>query len=329
MLIAPKLGRRSLLVSPLALPAIAAAQAAPFPDRPITVVVPFAPGGSPDIAARLMAPRMGDLLGQPVVVENRPGAGSTIGTRSVLQARPDGHTVMMGPISFLTAPLTMQPPPFDTVQSFRVITHLATVPFVLVVRRDFPAADIRAFHAYVAANPGRLNYGSSGNGTPLHLGGEMYRLMTGADIAHIAYRGTAPALTDLIAGQVQMVFADLPGATGQLRAGTIRPLAVLVKGRVDALPGVPTMAESDPRLAEYEVYTWTMLVAPKATPDGPVARLHAAALESARALDVAARLAEMGFGMVNSSPAEGDAFLLREQEKWGALIRRAGIRADF
>jgi tripartite-type tricarboxylate transporter receptor subunit TctC len=200
---------------------------------------------------------------------------------------------------------------------------------VLVVRQDFPARDIAAFHAHVAANPGRLNYGSSGNGTPLHLGGEMYRLMLGAEIQHVAYRGTAPAITDLIAGQVQMVFADLPGASGQLRAGTIRPLAVLVRQPVAALPGVPTMASSDPRLAAYEVYTWTMLVAPRATPDGPVARLNAAALAAARVPEVADRLAAMGFDMIASSPAAGDAFLAAEQAKWGALIRRAGIRAEF
>jgi tripartite-type tricarboxylate transporter receptor subunit TctC len=330
----PMIPRRAALA---ALPAAAAAlarraraQPAAFPSRPVQVVVPFAPGGSPDIAARLLAPRMADLLGQPVVVENRPGAGSTVGSRSVLGARPDGHTLMMGPISFLTAPLTMDPPPFDTVQSFRVVTHLATVPFVLVVRPDFPARTLAEFHAHVAANPGRLNYGSSGNGTPLHLGGEMYRLMTGAQIQHVAYRGTAPALADLIAGQVQMVFADLPGAAGQIRAGAVRPLASLVRGRIAALPEVPSMAESDPsRLAEYEVYTWTMLVAPKATPDGVVRRLNEAVLAAARAPEAAPRLAEMGFDLVASTPEEGDAFLAREQAKWGALIRRAGIRAEF
>lgn len=316
-----------LLAAP-ALPSIARAQA-PWPDRPITVVVPFAPGGSPDIAARLMAPKMAEQLGQPVVVENRAGAGSTIGTRSVLQARPDGHTIMMGPISFLTAPLTMDPPPFDTVQSFRVISHVATVPYILVVRNDFPARDLTAFHRHVAANPGRLNYGSSGNGTPLHLGGEMYNLMMGAQLVHVAYRGTAPAITDLVAGQVQMVFADLPGASGQMRAGTIRPLASLVQQRIPTQPEVPTMASSDPRLADYEVYTWTMLVAPKATPDGPVMRLNQAAVAAAQAPEVAPRLADMGFTFIGSTPAAGDAFLAREQAKWGALIRRAGIRADF
>ncbi len=311
----------------LAAPAVARAQG--FPDRSVLMVVPFAPGGSPDIAARLLAPKMGEILGQPVVVENRAGAGSTIGTRSVLQARPDGHTVLMGPISFLTAPLTMQPPPFDPSASFRVVSLVATVPYILVVRNDFPARDIAEFHRYIAANPGKLNYGSSGNGTPLHLGGELYRLLMGGQIQHVAYRGSAPAISDLVAGQVQMVFADLPGATGQIRAGTIRPLASLVRDRIPAFPDVPSMAESDPRLAEYEVYTWTMLVAPKQTPDAAVARLNDAVSRAARDPAISARLADMGFTITASSPAEGDAFLAREQTKWGDIIRRADIRADF
>lgn len=312
-----------------ALPAAASRAQSAFPERPITVIVPFAPGGSPDIAARLMAPRMAELLGRPVNVDNRPGAGSTIGSRAVMQAQPDGHTIMMAPISFLTAPLTMDPPPFDTAASFRVISHIATVPYILVVRNDFPARDMAEFHRYVAANPGRLNYGSSGNGTPLHLGGEMYRMMMGADIVHVAYRGSGPAIAALMGGQVQMVFADLPGAGAQMRAGTIRPLASLVQARIPGFPEVPTMAETDQRLAEYDVYTWVMLVAPKATPDAVVNRLNEVALAAAQAPEIAPRLAELGFAPILSSPADGDAFLAREQAKWGALIRSAGIRSTF
>jgi tripartite-type tricarboxylate transporter receptor subunit TctC len=321
--------RRHLLAAPGLLAAPALAQGG-FPDRPVTMVVPFAPGGSPDIAARIVAPQMTEALGQPVVVENRAGAGSTIGTRSVLQARPDGHTVLMGSISFMMAPLTMDPPPFDSAASFRVVSLLATVPYILVVRADAPPRDIAGFHAWVAGSGGRLNYGSSGSGTPLHLGGEMYRLATGAQVTHVAYRGTGPAMADLLAGNVQMVFADLPGALPHIRSGGVRPLASLVRERIPAFPDLPSMAESDPRrLGEYEVYTWTMLAAPKATPDGPVARLHEALVTAARDPALAPRLAELGFVPALTSPAEGDAFLAREQAKWGALIRRAGIRAEF
>jgi tripartite-type tricarboxylate transporter receptor subunit TctC len=318
----------TLLATPALLPRQGHAQPA-WPDRPVTMVVPFAPGGTPDVAARLVAPIMTRELGQSVVVENRAGAGSTIGTRSVLQARPDGHTVLMGSISFMMAPLTMDPPPFDSSAGFRVVSLMATVPYVLVVRADAPPRDIAGFHAWVAGSGGRLNYGSAGNGTPLHLGGEIYKLMMGAEITHVAYRGTSPALADLLAGQVQMVFADLPAAMPQIQAGTVRPLASLVLRRLPGLPAVPTMAESDPRLAGYEIYTWAMLAAPKATPDLPIQRLHAALAAAARAPELQPRYADLGFDLVMNSPAEGDAHLAREQAKWAGLIRRAGIRADL
>ncbi|WP_158292156.1 Bug family tripartite tricarboxylate transporter substrate binding protein [Paracraurococcus ruber] len=324
--------RRHLLAAPALLaPGLVAAPARgqAWPDRPVTMVVPFAPGGTPDIAARLVAPRMSQRLGQAVVVENRAGAGSTIGTRSVIQARPDGHTVLMGSISFMMAPLTMAPPPFDSAASLRVASLLGTVPYVLIVRADAPPRDLAGFHRWVADNPGRLNYGSAGNGTPLHLGGAIYSLLTGAELVHVAYRGSGPAIADLLAGQVQMVFADLPAAAPHIAAGTVRLLASAVQHRLPGFPQVPTMAESDPRLADYDIYSWAMLVAPKATPDLPVQRLHEALAEAGRAPELQPRFAELGFDLVLNSPAEGDALLAREQAKWAALIRRAGIKAEF
>lgn len=319
----------------LALPA-AAMLAAPavraqgiWPTRPVNMIVPFAPGGTPDIGARLLAPKMAEVLGQPVAVENRAGAGATIGTRAVVQARPDGYTVLMGSISFLTAPLTMQPMPYDPVETLRVVSLVSTSPYVLVVKADNPVRDIAGFHAWTRAEGAKLNYGSSGSGTPLHLGGELYKLMMGVDLTHVAYRGSGPALTALLAGDVSMVFADVPGAMGHIRSGAVRPLAVLVKDRIAQLPGVPTMAESDPRLTDYEVYTWAMLVAPKATPDEPVARLNQAVLEAARVPDTARRLGDLGFDYVGSTPGEGDARLAREKAKWQDVIQRANIRVDL
>ena len=322
------LRRRHLLAAPALLATPALAQGS-WPDRPVTMVVPFAPGGTPDVASRLVAPKMTQVLGQPVVIENRAGAGSTIGTRSVLQAKPDGHTVLMGSISFMMAPLTMDPPPFDSSAGFRVISLLASVPYILLVRADAPPKTLAEFHAWVAANPEKLNYGSAGNGTPLHLGGAIYSLMTGAQMTHVAYRGSGPAIAALLAGQVQMVFADLPASAPQIAAGTVRPLASLVQQRLAAYPDMPTMAESDPRLAEYDIYTWAMLAAPKATPDLPVQRLHAALAEAAKAPELQPRFADLGFDIVMNSPAEGDALLAREQKKWASLIKRAGIKADF
>jgi tripartite-type tricarboxylate transporter receptor subunit TctC len=323
--------RRALIagaVPALLLPAAVARAQAAWPERPVTMVVPFAPGGSPDIAARIVAPRMGERLGQAAVVENRSGAGSTIGTRSVIQARPDGYTALMGSISIMMAPLTMDPVPFDTAASLRVASLLGVVPYILVVRADAPPKDIAGFHAWTAANKGKLNYGSAGNGTPLHLGGALYNLMMGADLQHIAYRGTGPSMAALLGGEVQMVFGDVPGVTPHIRSGAVRPLASLVLRRLPAFPDLPTMAESDTRLAGYDVYTWVMLALPKATPDLPVQRLSEALSAAGRHPENAARLAELGFDLALDGPAAGDAFLAREQAKWGEIIRRAGIRAE-
>ena len=325
-----RIPRRAALAAPAALLAPSAAPAqANWPERPVTMVVPFAPGGTPDIGARLLAPKMSEFLGQPVTVENRAGAGSTIGTRAVVQARPDGYTVLMGSISFLTAPLTIQPMPFDPVETLRAVCLVSTSPYILVVRADSPARDIAGFHALAKAQGAKLNYGSAGNGTPLHLGAELYKLMMGVDLTHVSYRGTGPAVTALLSGEVSMVFADVPGVTAHIAAGAVRPLATLVKERIAQFPDVPTMAESDGRLADYEVYTWAMLAAPKATADGPVMRLNEAARRAAQSPEVAQRFAELGFDYIGSSPAEGDARLAREKAKWLDVIRRANIRADL
>jgi tripartite-type tricarboxylate transporter receptor subunit TctC len=320
-----RMPRRVALMLPLAAPALAQAN---WPERPVNMIVPFPPGGTPDIGARLVAPKMSEALGQAVTVENRGGAGATIGTRAVVQARPDGHTVLMGSISFLTSPLTMQPMPYDPVADLRVVSLVSTSPYILVVRADAPPRDIAGFHAWTRAEGARLNYGSAGIGTPLHLGGELYKMMMGVGLTHVPYRGSGPALTALLAGEVNMVFGDVPGFAAQIRAGTVRALAAMTEARIAQFPDVPTMAESDPRLAGYDVYTWAMLAAPKATPDGPVQRLNAAVLQAARAPDVTQRFGELGFDYVGSTPAEGDARLAQEKAKWAEVIRRGNIRAD-
>ncbi|MDB5412543.1 MAG: transporter substrate-binding protein, partial [Rubritepida sp.] len=227
------------------------------------------------------------------------------------------------------APLIVQPMPFDPVETLRVVSLVSTSPYILIVRADSPARDIAGFHAMVRERGASLNYGSAGNGTPFHLGAELYKLKMGVDLTHIAYRGTGPALVALLAGEVDMLFCDVPGASTHLRSGAMRPLATMVKDRIAQFPNVPTMAESDPRLADYDVYTWAMLVAPKATPDGPVMRMNEAVLRAARASDIAARFTELGFDYVGSTPADGDARLAREKAKWQEVIRAANIRVDL
>jgi tripartite-type tricarboxylate transporter receptor subunit TctC len=272
---------------------------------------------------------MAQALGQPVVVENRAGGGSIVGTRSVLQSRPDGLTTLMGSISFMMAPLTIDPPPFDAAAGLRVVSLMATVPYLLLVRADAPPKTVAEFHAWVRENPGKLNYGSAGSGTPLHLAGAIYDLLMGTRMTHVAYRGAALAMADLLAGQVQVVFGDVGSSAAHIRAGTVRVLAVCVPQRLPAYPEIPSMAESDPRLREFDIYTWAMLSVPKATPDGPVQRLHAALMEAAKQPELQPRFAEVGFDMINGSPAEGDAVLAREQAKWARLIKAAGIKADL
>jgi tripartite-type tricarboxylate transporter receptor subunit TctC len=324
-----QISRRAALALPAALAAPAVLAQGRWPERPIAMVVPFAPGGTPDIGARLVAPKMSEFLGQSVAVDNRAGAGSTIGTRYVVQARPDGYTLLMGSISFLTAPLIMQPMPFDPAETLRCVSLISTSPYILIVRADSPARDIAGFHAMTRARGGQLNYGSAGNGTPLHLGAELYKLMMGVELTHISYRGSGPAITALLAGEIDMVFCDVPASAPHIQGGAVRALASLVGNRIAQFPDVPTMAESDPRLAGYEVYTWAMLVAPKATPDQPVQRLNEAALHAARTPEIAQRFREIGFDYIGSSPAEGDERLAREKTKWLDVVRRANIRVDL
>lgn len=319
--------RNTLVAAAGVLPSLASAQGT-GPTQPVTMVVPFVPGGAPDVAARILAPRMAEALGRPVMVENRAGAGSTLGTKSVIQAAPDGSTILVGSISIVTAPLIMQPAPYDSSASLRAVSHIGTTPYVLVVRADAKPRDIRGFHAWVAENREKLSYGSSGTGSPLHLGGAMYNVMLGADLNHVPYRGSTPALTDLVAGKVDMVFADLPGATPYIKEGKLRPLASLASGRLRPFPELPTMAESDPRLAGYDVYTWILVAVPKATSDALVDRYHTAVSAAVSRPEVTKSLQDAGFDLILSSPQQGDVFLAGEQKKWGEFIQKSGIKAD-
>jgi len=317
--------RRAMLRAAALLPLPFAARAQGWsPPGPVRLVNPFAPGGSPDILARVMAPHMQGVLGQPMVVENRPGAGAAVGTRSVARAAPDGTTILLAPISSVIAPFMMRDPGYELAE-FRPLTWLATTPFMLVVRPG-RFADVRDFDRHLKANPGRLTGATGGSGTPHQLAAELYRAASGTEFQLAGYRGTALGLTDLRAGNVDFMFADMPAALGQIRGGGLQALALCTTERVPALPEVPTMAETV--APGFDANSWIMWWVPAATPDPIARRLTAAALHGLSQPDVRARAAEVGFVLVGSDTAGAERHMRGESEKWGALIRARGLRFE-
>ncbi|WP_372624620.1 Bug family tripartite tricarboxylate transporter substrate binding protein [Falsiroseomonas sp.] len=294
------------------------------PPGPVRLINPFAPGGSPDILARVMAPHMQGFLGQPMLVENRPGAGAAVGTRSVARAAPDGTTVLLAPISSVIAPFMMRDPGYE-LSEFRPLTWLATTPFVLVVRPG-RFADVQAWDRHMKANPGRMTGATGGSGTPHQLAAELYRSISGTDFTLVGYRGTALGLTDLRAGTVDFMFADMPATLGQIQQGALQALAVCTTARVPALPDVPTMAESV--APGFDANSWVMWWVPAATPDPVARRLAAAALHGLAQPDVRTRAAEVGFVLVGSDMAGAERHMRSETEKWSKLIRDRGLRVD-
>jgi tripartite-type tricarboxylate transporter receptor subunit TctC len=291
------------------------------PPGPVRLINPFAPGGSPDILARAMAPHMQGFLGQPMVVENRPGAGAAVGTRSVARAAPDGTTVLLAPISSVIAPFMMRDPGYDLAE-FRPLTWLAVTPFVLVVRQG-RFASVQEWDRHMKANPGRMSGATGGSGTPHQLAAELYRTASGTDFQLVGYRGTAPALADIRAGNVDFMFCDMPAALGQIRQGGLTALAVCTPERVQALPEIPTMAETV--APGFEANSWVMWWVPAATPDPVARRLAAAALHGLAQPDVRQRASDVGFILVGSDMAGAERHMRGEATKWSALIRARGL----
>lgn len=319
--------RRAVLAAAAALPfAPRAARAQDWsPREPIRLINPFAPGGSPDILARVMAPHMQGFLGQPMVVENRPGAGAAVGTRSVARAAADGHTVLLAPISSVIAPFMMREPGY-ALADFKPVTLLAITPFVLVARPGL-FSDVRDWDRQVRANPGRFKVATGGPGTPHQLAAVLYQAASGADFTLVNYRGTAAALTDMRAGTVDFMFADMPAALGQIRGNALQALAVNTAARVPALADTPTMAESV--APGFEANSWVMWWVPAATPEPVIRRLNAAARHALSQPDVTARVAEVGFVSASGSDiAAAEAHMRIEAEKWSTLIRARGLRFE-
>jgi tripartite-type tricarboxylate transporter receptor subunit TctC len=297
-----------------------------YPTRPVTLLVPFPAGGSTDVVARIVAAKMGELLGQQMVVENRGGAGGNIGAAAVAKAEPDGYTLLMGTVSTHAINSALYPRmPYDPVESFAPVSLLVTVPNVLVVHPSLKAENVQELIALLKAEPGQHNYASSGNGTPLHLSGELFKTMAGVEITHVPYRGAGPAMNDLLGGQVKIMFDNLPASIGQIRQGALRALAITTAERSPAAPDLPTMAESG--LPGYETYSWNALFAPAGTPQPVVDRLAQAAAQAVSDPAVKQRLADLSAVSVGAGPAELGEHVKAELAKWGPVVKASGATA--
>ncbi len=302
-----------------------AAGAQSYPTRPVRIVVGVAAGSTQDIVARLVGAFLSARTGQPFIVENRPGGGGNIATEAVVNAPPDGHTLLLiGPSNAINAALSDKPS-FNFVQDITPIAGLARVPLVMEVSSSFPARTVPAFIAYAKANPGAIAMASAGNGNPTHVAGELFKMMTGVDMVHVPYRGEAPAFADLIGGQVQVLFGGLPGALPYIRAGTLHALAVTTAERSDAAPQIPVMGAFVPG---YEASGWMGLGAPRGTPEAVVARLGDDVAAVLAEPGNGERLAAMGAPALRSSPVEMKEFIGQEIEKWSKVVRFAKIRPD-
>ncbi|PDT31729.1 ABC transporter substrate-binding protein [Rhizobium sp. L9] len=303
------------------------AVAADFPDRPITMVVPFAAGGSTDVVARIVAQKMSEDLGQQVIVQNVAGAGGNLGAGNVARAEPDGYTILMGTVAtHALNPLILKSTPYDPEKDFAPVSLLVVVPNVLVVNPELPAKTVQELVALLKAEPDKYSYASSGNGTPLHLSGELFKSMAGVSMQHIPYKGAGPALNDVIGNQVPIMFDNLPSSSSHIKAGTLRALAVTTAERAPSFPDVPTIAESG--IPGYETYTWNALFAPANTPGEVVTRLNASANKALKDPAVAERMQEFSATIVGSTPEELAAHVKAELAKWAPVVKGANIQME-
>jgi tripartite-type tricarboxylate transporter receptor subunit TctC len=302
------------------------ARAEAYPSRPVRLVTGFAPGGPMDIVARILGGWLSPRLGQPVLVENRPGAGGNLGTEAVVKAPPDGHTLLVcGPVNLINAAL-YERLPFDFVRDIAPIAGLVRVPLVMVVHPSVPAATVPDFIAYAKSAPRPLAMASGGNGTPQHVAGELFKMMAGVDLLHVPYRGSGPALTDLLGGTaIQVMFDAMPSAIGHIRGGGLRALAVTTAVRANTLPDTPMLADA---LPGYEASSWYGIGAARGTPAEVVERLNGEINAALSDPGVLARFADLGAMPMPGSAADLAGLIAREAEKWGRVVRTAGVRVD-
>jgi tripartite-type tricarboxylate transporter receptor subunit TctC len=323
--------RRSIIAASLAalalgaftLPAVAQDK---WPSKPITYVVPFPAGGTTDILARLIAQKLGPALGTTIVVDNRPGAGGNIGSQLVAKAAPDGYTIMGGTISSHAINASLYKLPYDPLKSFAPITLIGTNPNVLVTNPNSPLKSVKDVIAASKSKPGSLSFASAGNGTSQHLSAELFKTMAGIDMLHVPYKGSAPAIQDVIGGQVPLMFDTTVVAGPFIESGKVRALAVTSAKRLPSLPNVPTMAEAG--VPGYEVVSWQAMFAPAGTPPAIVERLHAEVAKILKQPDVQERLAKLGVEPSGMPPQQFAAFQASEIAKWAKVVKAANVKVD-
>jgi tripartite-type tricarboxylate transporter receptor subunit TctC len=324
-----KLPRRKFLhlaAGAVALQAVSRiARAQTYPTRPVRIVVGFPPGGPTDIAARLIGQSLSERLGQQFVIENRPGAGSNIGTEAVVRAPPDGYTLFLAYSANAINATLYDKLNFNFIRDIAPVAAINREPLVMLVNPSFPAKTVPEFIAYAKANPGKINFASGGNGTPPHVSGELFKMMTGVNLVHVPYRGGGPALTDLLGGQVQAMFVAISASIEYVRAGNLRPLAVTTASRSVALPDIPTVGDFIPG---YEASTWCGIGAPKGTPAEIIDKLNKEINAGLVDPKVKARLANMGSTALPGSPADFGKLIAEETEKWAKVVKLSGAKPD-
>jgi tripartite-type tricarboxylate transporter receptor subunit TctC len=324
-----KLPRRNFLHLTAGAAALAAisrfAWAQDYPSRPVRLIVPIAPAGAGDILARLMGQWLSERLGQPFIIENRPGGGNNIGTEAVVRAPADGYTLLLAGTPNTVNVTLYEKLNFNFIRDIAPVAGVIRGSFVMVVNPSVPAKSVPEFIAYAKANPRKLNMASAGNGTASHVAGELFKMMAGVDMVHVPYRGGGPALNELLGGQVQVMFPTTVSSIGYIRSGRLRALAVTAATRSDALPDIPTVGEF---LLDYEASNWFGVGAPKATPAEIVEKLNKEINAGLADRKLNARLADLGGDVLALSPADFGKFIADETEKWAKVIKFAGIKAD-
>lgn len=297
-----------------------------YPQRPLRFVIPFPPGGGADNLARIVGQAAGDRLGQPVVVDNRAGAGGNIAAEVAARAAPDGYTLLQGNVAHAISASLYRKLGYDILKDFKPVTQLASIPFLLLTNPALGVSSVRELIVLAKAKPGQLNYASSGIGGPSHMAMELFKSMAGVEIRHIPYKGAAPAATDIIAGRVQMMFFTVSAALPHVTSGRLKALAIASARRSQLVPDIPTVSEAG--LPGFEATTWFGVMVPSGTPAPVVGKLHSAFVSALNSMEVRERLSAQGFEIVGSTPDEFDAYVRREIPKWAKVVRTSGAVAE-